>query len=55
MGDSLRWSVGARHSLVRLDDPGPVAHLLTARFRPDDPDPETTVPADVVEVDALAS
>ncbi|MGC5584401.1 ATP-grasp domain-containing protein [Ornithinimicrobium sp. W1665] len=40
VGNSLRWAVGARHSLTRLDDPGPVAHLLTARFRPDDPDPD---------------
>lgn len=42
LGDSLRWAVGARHSLTRIDDPGPVAHLLTARFRSDDPDPDVT-------------
>lgn len=47
VGESLRWAVGARHSLARIDDPGPVAHLLTARFRPDDPDPDVLAGAPV--------
>jgi hypothetical protein len=40
VSDSLRWAVGARHSLARVDDPGPVAHLLTARLRADDAEPD---------------
>lgn len=44
VGDSLRWAVGARHSLARVDDLGPVAHLLTARLRPDDAEPDDARP-----------
>ncbi|WP_194092417.1 hypothetical protein [Ornithinimicrobium flavum] len=44
VGDSLRWAVGARHSLARVDDPGPVAHLLTARLRPYDAEPDEAGP-----------
>ena len=40
VGDSLRWAVGARHSLASLTDPGPVTHLVTARLRRDDPEPD---------------
>lgn len=35
VGHSLGYGIGARHSILRLDDPGPAAHLLTGRWPAD--------------------
>lgn len=53
VGTSLRWAVGARHSLARVDDPGPVTHLITARLRPDDAEPDDTMPGDPGPAEAV--
>lgn len=45
--DSVRWGIGARHSVARLDDPQPLLHLLGGRWadRGERPAPVVTLVA----------